>query len=169
MDITTATLADIPELCELLAVLFSQEAEFSPDHEAQRRGLEQILGQQEIGHILVARENGRILAMVGLLYTVSTALGARVALLEEMVVLPKARCTGVGSRLIEYAVEYARTHGCKRITLLTDRDNEAGLRFYRKHGFSLSPMIPLRLSLQDPAAVLNLSSSVQAPASRERV
>jgi hypothetical protein len=80
MNITQATLSDIPALRELLALLFSQEAEFSPDREAQRRGLDQILCRPEIGHILVAREDGLVLAMDSLRYTVSTALGARVAL-----------------------------------------------------------------------------------------
>ena len=148
MDITQATLSDIPALCELLAFLFSQEAEFSPDPEAQRRGLEQILHHPEIGHILVARENGHICAMVNLLYTVSTALGARVALLEDMIVSPDARGSGIGSRLLEHAIRFAREHGCERITLLTDRDNEPAQRFYQRHGFSISPMIPLRLSLR---------------------
>jgi GNAT superfamily N-acetyltransferase len=150
MNITQATLSDIPALCELLAVLFSQEAEFSPDPEAQRRGLEQIVRHPEIGHILVAREDGQVLAMLSLLYTVSTALGARVALLEDMVVSPDARGSGVGSRLLEYAVQFARTHGCERITLLTDRDNESAQHFYQKHGISISPMIPLRLSVREP-------------------
>ena len=148
MNITTAKISDIPALCELLAVLFSQEAEFAPDLEAQRRGLDQIVRNPEIGHILVARnDTEKILAMVSLLYTVSTALGARVALLEDMIVSPGFRGCGVGSRLLEHAVRFARTHGCERITLLTDVDNESAQRFYKRHGFKASPMIPLRLSL----------------------
>lgn len=150
MNITQATLSDIPMLCELLAVLFSQEAEFSPDQAAQHRGIDQIVRHPEIGHILVARKDGQVLAMVSLLYTVSTALGARVALLEDMVVSPNARGSGVGSQLLEYAIQFTRTHGCERITLLTDQDNESAQRFYQRHGFSISPMIPLRLSLREP-------------------
>jgi len=147
MTFTEATPSDIPELCELLAVLFSQEAEFVPNREAQCKGLDLIIGNPQAGHILVARENGRVAAMVNLLYTVSTALGARVALLEDLVVLPDIRGSGIGSRLLEYAIEFARIHGCKRITLLTDQDNEPAQRFYQRHGFTVSPMIPFRLSI----------------------
>lgn len=147
MQITVAQAPDIPELCELLNFLFSQEAEFVPDDEAQTRGLARIISHPEIGVIIVARQGDKIAGMVNLLYTVSTALGERVALLEDMVVCPEARSSGVGSRLLEQAIEYARLNACKRITLLTDRDNESAQRFYQKHGFCLSPMLPLRLVL----------------------
>lgn len=149
MQITPANLSDIPALCELLELLFTQEADFKPDREAQSRGLTRIIGNQEVGLIVVARQSGRVVGMVNLLYTMSTALGDRVALLEDMVVSPNARGSGVGSRLLEHAIQLARLNGCKRITLLTDRDNEAAQRFYQRRGFGLSAMIPLRLSLSE--------------------
>lgn len=147
MLIEPAVLADIPALCQLLTQLFQQEAEFTPDPEAQRRGLQMILTDRTTGIILVARDNEQIAGMVNLLYTFSTALGARVALLEDMVVAPSQRNCGLGSLLLDAAVHYARGEGCRRITLLTDRDNLSAQRFYQRQGFSLSPMVPLRLSL----------------------
>lgn len=149
MQITPANLSDIPALCELLELLFTQEADFKPDREAQSRGLSRIIGNPEIGLIVVARQGGRVVGMANLLYTVSTALGDRVALLEDMVVSPNARGSGVGSRLLEHAIQLARLNGCKRITLLTDHDNEAAQRFYQRRGFDLSAMVPLRLSLSE--------------------
>ncbi len=138
---------DIPALCELLSVLFAQEAEFTPEREAQRRGLARIVGHPDVGVILVAREGGAIVGMTNLLYTVSTALGTRVALLEDMVVAPHARGRGVGSALLARAIAVAREQGCGRITLLTDGVNEAAQRFYARHGFSISGMVPMRLTL----------------------
>ena len=149
IQITTAQAADIPALCELLALLFSQEADFKPDREAQSCGLARIISNPDVGLIVVARLNGNIVGMTNLLYTVSTALGTRVALLEDMVVSPDVRGLGVGSRLLEQAIRLARSTGCQRITLLTDGANESAQRFYQKHGFSFSAMIPLRLSLAD--------------------
>jgi len=149
MQITPANAADIPALCELLYLLFSQEADFTPDYEAQSRGLARIIGSPDIGLIVVARQDSQVVGMVNLLYTVSTALGERVALLEDMVVSPHVRSTGVGSQLLEQAIQLARLNGCKRITLLTDRANESAQRFYQRHGFSLSAMVPLRLALSD--------------------
>jgi GNAT superfamily N-acetyltransferase len=85
--------------------------------------------------------------MINLLYTISTALGERVGILEDMVVSPTVRGSGVGAKLLTYAIEFAKEKGCKRLTLLTDKDNLNAQRFYQQHGFSISSMIPLRISL----------------------
>lgn len=147
MLIEKATAADIPTLSELLSVLFSQEAEFMPNAEAQQRGLAQIISNPEIGSVLVAWQDGQIVGMVNLLFTISTALGERVAFLEDMVVFPAGRGTGVGTKLLSEAISFARVQGCKRITLLTDRSNESAQRFYAKQGFVVSSMVPMRISL----------------------
>lgn len=146
--IDKASPEDIPALCELLSVLFEQEREFVPDADAQRAGLLAILDDPKTGFILVAREGRRILAMVNLLFTVSTALGGRAALLEDMVVTPTVRGAGVGSALLRRAVALAHDAGCRRITLLTDADNRRAQRFYQQHGFVPSAMLPMRLLLR---------------------
>lgn len=146
--IDKASPEDIPALCELLSVLFEQEQEFVPDADAQRAGLLAILDDPKTGIILVAREGRRILAMVNLLFTVSTALGGRVALLEDMVATPAVRGAGVGSALLRRAVALAHDAGCRRITLLTDADNRRAQRFYQQHGFVPSAMLPMRLLLR---------------------
>ena len=147
MHIEAATEVDVPALTKLLSVLFTQEAEFKPNPEAQHRGLLRIITNQEVGIALVAKEGETVLGMVILLYTVSTALGEKVALLEDMVVGPEARGGGVGSYLLKRAVAVAEAEGCLRITLLTDQQNLSAQRFYKRHGFTGSSMVPLRLHL----------------------
>ena len=147
MQIEPATLRDIACLCQLLDQLFAQEVEFHPDQEAQQRGLKMIIENPQIGTILVARKDEKIIGMVSLLYTVSTALGEWVALLEDMVVQPERRGEGTGSVLLTAAIDHARLNGCRRVTLLTDSDNLPAQSFYQSHGFSLSKMRPLRLTL----------------------
>lgn len=143
--LSPATLDDLPALCALLSLLFTQEAEFKPDEAAQRRGLSAIIEHPEMGAILVARQGTDIVAMVNLLFTVSTALGERVALLEDLVVAPAARGQGTGSALLTHAIAWAQAQGVRRITLLTDGDNAAAQRFYAQHGFQGSAMVPMRL------------------------
>ena len=148
MQIDIATSTDIPSLSELLSVLFSQEVEFTPNPQAQARGLERIIRDPNVGAVLVAREENRVVGMVNLLFTVSTAIGEKVAWLEDMVVSPRVRGMGIGSELLSQAISFARAQGCKRITLLTDSTNELGQRFYKKHGFVASSMVPMRLFLE---------------------
>lgn len=147
-EINLATVSDTPALSALLSILFTQEAEFQPDTVAQQRGLNAILSDPAVGEILVARQNGQIVGMVNVLYSISTALGARVALLEDMVIAPAMRGSGLGSQLLVAAIKHAKQRGCLRITLLTDADNYAAQAFYQKQGFEKSSMIPLRCNLQ---------------------
>ena len=149
MKIEMAITSDVPTLCTLLDYLFSQEVEFKPDHETQSRGLEMILNNNNIGNIFVAKKNEKIIGMVILLYTVSTALGERVALLEDMVVSPNERGLGIGSMLLDHAVKYATEKGCKRITLLTDKMNIRAQKFYKQHKFNPSSMIPFRMIINN--------------------
>ena len=149
MKIEMAIKSDIPTLCILLDYLFSQEVEFKPDHKAQSRGLRMILNNNNIGNIFVAKKNEKIIGMVILLYTVSTALGERVALLEDMVVSPDERELGIGSMLLDHAVKYAIEKGCKRITLLTDKMNIRAQKFYKQHKFNYSSMIPFRMIINN--------------------
>ncbi|MGA8049847.1 MAG: GNAT family N-acetyltransferase [Burkholderiales bacterium] len=139
--------ADLDQLVELLALLFAQEAEFSPDGEKQLRALREILADRSLGRIYVAREAGRVVGMCSLLHTVSTAEGGKAAWLEDLVVRPECRGRGIGRMLLEHAIGEARDEGVLRITLLSDAGNDRAHALYRKLGFDFSPMRPLRLKL----------------------
>jgi GNAT superfamily N-acetyltransferase len=147
LTVRTATRADIPALCELLCLLFNQEAEFHADTGTQVAGLQQIIDAPDMGRILILGNGETVDGMVNLLFTVSTALGGRVAILEDMVVRPDRRGGGAGSQLLRAAIELCRSCACRRITLLTDRNNDAAQGFYARHGFDLSDMVPMRLLL----------------------
>jgi GNAT superfamily N-acetyltransferase len=144
----SAARSDIPRLVELLGLLFSQEREFTPDPEKQREALEAILADRSRGRIFVAREGSEVVGMASLLYTISTAEGGKAALFEDLIVDPKHRRKGIGSKLINYVIQQARAEGVLRITLLTDLENDTALGLYRKLGFVDSPMQPMRLHLK---------------------
>ena len=147
--IEPATLDDLPELVELLHDLFSMEADFVPDKDKQARGLRLILEQPSRGRIFVLRNDHQIIGMVNLLITISTAEGGFVLLLEDVVVRRDHRGQGFGSMLLEHAVKFAKQKNFLRITLLTDRGNDASKRFYLERGFIESDMIPLRMLFRD--------------------
>jgi GNAT superfamily N-acetyltransferase len=147
--IEQATNEHIPQMADLLGVLFSEEIEFRADREKQIRGLRMILGAPERGNLFVAtdEDTDEVVGMLSLLFTISTAKGSPVCWLEDMVIKTEHRGGGVGTRLLSYAVAYAKSHGFTRITLLTDRINERTIHFYEKSGFEPSPMLPMRLHL----------------------
>ncbi len=145
--IEQATLEDLPQLTDLLFDLFSHESDFVPDRGKQMRGLRLLLEQPNRGRIFVLRQDGMILGMINLLFTISTAEGGFVIMLEDVIVHRDFRGQGLGDRLLRHAMEYARKKDFLRITLLTDRLNAEGQRFFKTHGFFDSKMIPMRLML----------------------
>lgn len=144
----TATAKDLPQLVDLLGLLFEQEAEFQPNAEKQRRALEAILANPTIGTLYVAREGKRVVAMASLLYTISTVEGGKAAWFEDLVVHPDERKRGIGEALLKHVVTQARAAGITRITLLTDMQNERAQAMYRRAGFVGSPMRPMRLRIK---------------------
>jgi GNAT superfamily N-acetyltransferase len=146
-DVRTALISDVPRCADLLEILFSQEHEFTADPETQSRALSLIIDNPELGRIFVCEVEGVVEGMVMLLFTVSTFLGKKVALLEDMVVAPHWRHKGIGSLLINHAMEFARKEGLGRITLLTDGDNDAAQQFYKSKGFAQSEMVVFRKPL----------------------
>ena len=142
-----ATLEDLPLMAELLGDLFEHEPDFHPDTEKQMRGLRLILEQPNRGRIFVLRNNLRIIGMINLLFTISTAEGGFVVLLEDLVVHAEHRGQGHGSRLLHHAIDFAREKNFLRLTLLTHRGDGRLVEFYRKHGFVESEMVTMRLLL----------------------
>ena len=45
---------------------------------------------------------------------------------------------GIGSRLLEAAVQEARRRGCRKVILITTNDNLNALGFYQKRGFDMT-------------------------------
>jgi len=95
----------------------------------------------------VLRTDHRIIGMVNLLFTISTARGGFVILMEDVVIHPDHRRLGYGSMLVKYVIDFARQKDFKRITLLTDRISAESQNFFHQLGFEYSNMIPMRLIL----------------------
>lgn len=74
----------------------------------------------------------------GVLHPGANPVGADVAGLFSIGVLPELQGTGAGKKLVEAFLAEAKNRGCKRVFLTTDRDNNENVNlFYQKLGFSL--------------------------------
>ena len=74
--------------------------------------------------------------------------------LYELGVAEEARGRGVGAALVEALADLARSAGCYGMWVLTDADNEAALRTYRRGGATQeSPHVMLTWSFSPDAGV----------------
>ena len=147
--IEPAIVEDLPQLADLLADLFTKESDFRPDQFKQLRGLRMILESPNKGRIFVLRHHDRIMGMINLLFTISTAEGGAVIILEDLIIRQEHRSHGYGAQLLEYALDFARKKDFQRITLLTDRLDEPAKHFFHRHGFHDSGMVPMRWLLHE--------------------
>ena len=79
-------------------------------------------------------------------------------------VLPAARRSGVGSKLLSAAEDRMRAAGCHIVYLETAVDNQAALAFYKRHQYFLVKTVPHYYANGVDALVLekNLLSAAQA-------
>jgi N-acetylglutamate synthase-like GNAT family acetyltransferase len=144
LRVEPASIEDLPQLVALTMDLFAHSGDLRADSQVQEHGLRLILEQPARGRIFVLRSDDTIFGMVNLLFTISTAMGGFVILMEDVIVHPVHRGHGFGSMLIEYVLDFAKKKDFKRITLLTDKISADSQHFFKKMGFEYSSMIPMR-------------------------
>jgi ribosomal protein S18 acetylase RimI-like enzyme len=142
-----AVASDIAHLVELLKELFAIETDFVFDWNKQACGLNLLLKSGQ-NCILVAEslEDNKVLGMCTVQTLISTAEGAPVGMLEDLIVAADFRHQHIGAKLLAEAVAWAERQGLKRLQLLADKNNLAALSFYQKQGWQSTQLICLRKS-----------------------
>ena len=96
------------------------------------------------------------------------AVSAGKGFLSTLYVLPAYQGSGVGSALHDLALDLLRAQGCREARLWTLEENDAGLRFYERRGWSLTDetrVVPYPPNPIDVQYVLALEpASGQGPA-----
>jgi GNAT superfamily N-acetyltransferase len=144
LRVEPATIEDLPALTELVHSLMELQPDFTPARVSHEKGLRLILEEPNRGRILVLRNDERIIGMVNLLFTISTAIGGFALIMEDVIVHPDHRGQGHGSLLVDHVIEFAEQRGFKRITLLADKLSSQSQAFFQTHGFEFSHLIPMR-------------------------
>ena len=157
--VRSATSADLDAMVELLNALFSLEADFNPDPERQRRGLQLFMEEGGAHRYLFVVEEvtagevtagevtacgGQVIAMASIQVLISTAEGGPVGLVEDVVVREDRRSRGIGRRLMADLFTWADRHGLTRLQLLADGNNSAARAFYEALGWQTTRLICLR-------------------------
>ena len=124
--------ADIPDLVQLLALLFIIEKDFKPDTNKQQKGLTLVLKNSATATMQVAKnDTGKVIGMVSAQLVISTAEGAVSAWVEDMVIDASYRGHGIGKQLLQNALTWAKNKGATRAQLLVDTANTDALGYYQ--------------------------------------
>ena len=75
-------------------------------------------------------------------FIVAEAKRAKTGHIITIDVVPQARRSGVGSKLMESAEERLRRAHCNLVTLETAVDNKSALAFYKRHGYFVEKTVP---------------------------
>ena len=124
--------ADMPDLVQLLSLLFNIEKDFKPDTNKQQKGLTLVLKNSATATMQVAKnDTGKVIGMVSAQLVISTAEGAVSAWVEDMVIDASYRGHGIGKQLLQNALTWAKNKGATRAQLLVDTANTDALGYYQ--------------------------------------
>lgn len=144
MTIRQATESDFDGLFELKLLCKEDEFRLSPNlrppsetQEHYARYLRQhLVGENSVA--FVAEDSGRLMAMVqARIYQAIAVMNvAQTGYISNLYVLEAWRRRGIGSELVERAVEWLRGRGVPVVSLEIHVANRAAIELYRKSGFA---------------------------------
>lgn len=131
-----ATIADIPALVRLLVDdPLGAEREDADDLQPYLEAFARIEASPNT-HLMVAEHHGRVVGTLTL--TVLPGLsrrGATRANVEAVRVAGAMRGQGIGTEMMQWAIDTARALGCRRLQLTSDVSRRQAHRFYKRLGF----------------------------------
>ena len=134
-----ATKADLPAILALY-VQPGMDDESLPITEAE--AIFARMGAYPDYTLMVAEEDGRVVGTLALLVMDNLGhLGARSAIVEDVVVDHTMQGRGVGKVMMRHAMARATAKGCYKLTLSSNMKRAAAHKFYddlgfRRHGYS---------------------------------
>lgn len=139
LNIRIATFADVPAILHIYAEALDNHKVLSAD-EAQKIFIKQ--GKYPDYHVFIAEYDNKAVGTFALLIMENMAhMGTPSAVVEDVGVLPGLQGQGIGKKMMEYALQYAKEKGCYKISLSSNLRREQAHQFYeslgfKKHGFS---------------------------------
>lgn len=147
LDIRPAVADDIPAIVALLADdPLGAQRESPDDLTPYLAALESLAGDPN-QRLVVAVRGNRVVGTLQL--TIIPGLSRRGAIrsiIEAVRVHADERGSGLGTQLIEWAIEESRLEGCHLVQLTSDNIREDAHRFYERLGFKASH-VGFKLSL----------------------
>lgn len=127
-----ATRADLLALGAWMHAFYAEEGLGSPRVEA----LEALVGDAGLGCACVLHTGEGPAGYLVLTWGYSLERGGKIAILDELFILPGFRNRGIGRRGVDAAARLAGAAGCRAVLLEVDVTNEVAGRLYRRAGFA---------------------------------
>ena len=141
--------ASIQDLDRLVR-LFDAYRQFYGQHSdliVTRQFLNDRLTRNESVVLVAENDGGAAIGFVQLYQTFSSILAAPMYVLSDLFVIPEVRRKGVGTLLLQSAVETARATGAVRLELATAITNVSAQRLYESLGWQRDEFYQYGLSL----------------------
>ncbi|GAA2294282.1 GNAT family N-acetyltransferase [Streptomyces atrovirens] len=139
LEIRAAVADDVPAIVGMLADDPLGARRESPDDLSPYLTALERLDADPNQHLVVAVREGRVVGTLQL--TVVPGLsrrGATRSIIEAVRVHADERGSGLGSRLVEWAIDASRREGCQLVQLTSDNTRTDAHRFYERLGFTAS-------------------------------
>ncbi|MGW1556546.1 N-acetyltransferase family protein [Streptomyces sp. NPDC002144] len=139
LEIRAATVADVPAIVAMLADDPLGAQRETPEDLAPYLTAWERLAADPNQHLVVAVRKSRVIGTLQL--TIIPGLSRRGSvrsIIEAVRVHADERGSGLGTRLIEWAIEESRCQGCQLVQLTSDRARTNAHRFYERLGFTAS-------------------------------
>lgn len=133
-----------PEQAPVLATLIHQLAIEEGEDAAEVEDITNIVSallQSGASDFLLATVADQPVGCLQIAYRLSTWQALPYAYLEDFYLAPDVRGRGVGTKLLDYALQRAESQGSDKIVLDVRRANTAAQRLYARFGFSDSQSI----------------------------
>ena len=130
--ISVYDLLDLLPLVTAYRVFYEQ----LPNEERERDFITQNMSQKRSTIFIARNAGGDAVGFVQLFQTFSTVHLGPQFILEDLFVVPRARGSGVASKLLERAIQYAKETGVTGMFLETAMDNEAAQAVYERNGWT---------------------------------
>ncbi|MEU5594132.1 GNAT family N-acetyltransferase [Streptomyces sp. NPDC020298] len=138
-EIRAAVADDIPAIIGMLADDPLGAQRESPDDLSPYLSAFKRLDADPNQHLVVAEREGRVVGTLQLTTIPGLSRrGATRSIIEGVRIHADERGSGLGTRLIEWAIEESRRLGCQLVQLTSDTTRTDAHRFYERLGFTAS-------------------------------
>lgn len=130
IKVRKATLSDETEFFDVLRKLLSpQTTDSSRVHTPITSGIfREIIADENKGTLIVAEEGGKLVGLITLSYPIAIRCAGKYTCIEEFIVSETVRGRGVGTQLLESALDEAKKQGCYEIQV--NAPSELGYPLY---------------------------------------